>query len=502
MKRLFTFIRNILFYNKLEKEIDQRTQSLQQAKKEAEAANRRKSVFLANMSHEIRTPMNAILGFTEILKGIEKHPQKLRYLNNIYNSGNALLSLINDILDLSKIESGKMELCYSPVSIQKLLGEMQILFREKAQNKLIKFIIGDFSSVPEFLLQDEVRIRQILINLIGNAIKFTDKGHVRVAINAIKSNNSKEHAEHVDLTITVSDTGAGISAEEQKNIFYPFNQVLNKNSVHPGGSGLGLSIIRHIVKTMGGTITVNSEKGKGSEFSVLLPNIKVASGEHNKNNPVPDFKTIWFEPATILIADDIEYNREILATYLAPFDFNFIYAKNGLETIELAKSTSPDLILLDLKMPEMSGKKAAKILKEDPELAKIPIIAVSAFTLKKEKKTIHKSYNDYLKQPVGKTELVNAIMKILPHAVDTSKTPENDANKKTLNYTPEMLAEEINKLPETWRQQALKMAHIGLIEELDELIEKIQDSHPIVAGAMRLHLASFRLDLIVDLLEE
>lgn len=401
-------------------------QKLVLAKDKAETANQAKSEFLANMSHEIRTPMNAVLGFTDILKGVERDRKKLHYIENIQTSGQSLLNLINDILDLSKIESGKLDLQYEATSLQTLCKEMQTIFERKAIDKGLDFIVNVHESIPPSLILDKSKIRQVLINLLGNALKFSESGHIRLTAKG-RENQSKQGS-RFDLVFTVEDTGMGIPKDQQERIFKAFEQSKDQKASKFGGTGLGLAITNRLVAMMEGIISVESEQDLGATFIITLPDIEIAAVETLTDTGAEqrNFETITFLPATILIVDDIDYNREMLATYLEGRGFTLLFAENGREAIEQSQTHSPDLVLLDMKMPEMDGYEAAKRFNIDPELKDIPLIAVTASALKQDEDVIAEFCDGYLRKPVSKPTLILELMNYLEWVTDDERETAED----------------------------------------------------------------------------
>ena len=427
----------------------------------ANSANKAKSEFLANMSHEIRTPMNAVLGFTEILMGLEVDKKKAHYIDNIHTSGHALLNLINDILDLSKIEAGKLALQYDGTSVQSLFKEMQTIFQQKIADKGLNFIVEVNEQVPTSLILDEARIRQILVNLIGNAIKFTEQGEIRLNV-SIQNTDIDTHS-RVDLTIEVQDTGVGIPKNQQSKIFEAFEQTAGQKTAEFGGTGLGLAITNRLVEMMDGEITIESELGEGATFRVHLKGVEVAATEAltTKQSKQLDFDTITFEPATILIADDIDYNREMISTYLDQWDFNLIEATNGREAIEQVQAHHPDLLLLDMKMPVMNGYEATEKLKADEKLEirkgmkLLPIIAVTASALKSDERKIATICDGYLRKPITKSDLVTKLMKFLPCSV-VNNVPQSLEEQNQQPGTIPLTSETLKNFPQLLVQLQLK----------------------------------------------
>lgn len=394
--------------------------------RKAEDANRTKSEFLSNMSHEIRTPMNSILGFSELLDNQINDPGQKKYLESIKSSGKILLDLINDILDLSKIEAGMIELKQRPVSPGSIFNDIGKVFSIKMNEKDLKFLIDIDEELPKALQLDEVRIRQILFNLMGNAVKFTDKGYIKLTAKGI----FHEQKSKFDLIFSVKDTGIGISAENKGIIFNAFRQSKGQRDEKYGGTGLGLAITKKLVEAMGGEISVDSRVGKGSTFKVILKKVAVASVENIsvdlEKTPIDDIK---FKKQTILVVDDIESNRILLKETLKLNNLDTIDAKNGKEGIDAAQKYHPDLILMDLRMPVMNGYEAIEIIKQDNNLKNIPIIVLTASAMKEQEEKIEKiNCEEYLRKPIKRTELIQKFIKYLDY---TDKEPELAGEKKS-----------------------------------------------------------------------
>ncbi|OVE82427.1 hypothetical protein BVY04_00955 [bacterium M21] len=296
-----------------------------------------------------------------------------------------------------------------------LLGELEAMLSQRIADKGLRLEIEIDDNLPVDLILDKNRLRQILINLIGNAIKFTDSGYIRLHA-SLRDTDAYDTRSHIDLMLQVEDTGIGIPDEQQSHIFDAFEQVTGQKTETYGGSGLGLTISRELAEMMGGGVSVESEVGKGSIFSIILPKVEIVATEVLRGTkPMPlNLETISFEPATILIADDTNYNCEILTAFLDEFDFNFIYAKNGRQAIEQAREHHPDLILLDMKMPVMDGYEAAELLGKDDDLKGIRVIAVTASAFRQDEATIRKLCDGYLSKPVSKHDLIRKMMDFLP----------------------------------------------------------------------------------------
>jgi len=414
---------------------------LVKAKEAADSANRAKSEFLANMSHEIRTPMNAIIGFSELLSNSVKEEKQRSQIQSIRSSGKNLLRIINDILDLSKIEADKTEIKLLPVDLAKLVAEVENMFIQKVNEKGIYLAVKFESPIPKALLLDEVRLRQILFNLIGNAVKFTDKGQVTLRLEVLENPRIKDN---YNITILVEDTGIGIPHDQQEIIFHPFSQQFGQNSTKYGGTGLGLTITKKLIEKMGGTIGVDSEPNKGSNFKIVLPNVHATEVEIETTQKIFDPSSIIFEKATVLLADDHEEDRKLIIDLLANSRLTIIEAVNGKEAVEMATKYLPDLIIMDLRMPVMNGYEATEILKEGENTKAIPIIILTASSKKNIGKGKNKNvFDEYILKPLDISHLFEKMKRFL-----AVKTEGNVSNEKVEKPDMELTEEQAGHLLE------------------------------------------------------
>lgn len=388
---------------------------LSEAKYLAEKANKAKSEFFASISHEIRTPINAILGFSEILFNNAEDATQKDYLSAVLSSGRTLLNLINDLLDLSKIEAGQMEILEVPSRISDIFRDTAKIFSTDVAEKKLEFRITLPDKMPEVIRVDELRLRQILFNLVGNAIKFTNTGYIELKA-AIEKNEDKP--EFVDLNISVADTGIGIPASYQGIIFNAFVQVETNNSRQHGGTGLGLAITQRLVQLMNGTLSLESQVNKGSVFTISLKDKEIMANPGQMKNVFEWFnKVITFEPSVILVVDDIAFNRQLVKGFLNNFNFRVIEASNGPDGIQMALQHRPDLILMDLRMPKMNGYQVVEKLRSIPETRNINCIAFTASTMRQDDDLIKQVFDGFLMKPITRNEMIDCLMKFLPHQI-------------------------------------------------------------------------------------
>ncbi len=478
-----------------------RIQRLRIARDAAEAANQAKSRFIANMSHEFRTPMNAILGFSSLLEAMVREEKARMYLTCIKSSGKSLLALINNILDLSKIESGNTELQYAVVMPATFFTEISHIFAHSVYQKEIDFILEISPGLPPAIRIDETRVRQILLNLIGNAVKFTQAGSVKVWIEA-----QDRQDRTVNLVIRIEDTGPGIPPEELDRIFDPFVQRKGQNIAQYGGTGLGLSISRGLAELMNGKIEVSSVPGKGSVFTLTLYAVEIAeppeSGTETQN--LIRAEDICFEKAGVLIADDTEDNRKLIRSYLESTDLEITEACNGEEAVNFARIFKPDIILMDIRMPVMDGYEAIKNIRADETLARIPIIAVTASAMEDDEKQIRNICDGYLRKPVSKEHIFAHLCRFLKYSdtVDVSRNTKPLAQDSPEILSPySNLSELLTKLKTgVWNKWSgfAEILYIDGIEHFAAETNELGKNHcylPLIRWSETLKFASGVLDI-------
>ncbi|MBC8481638.1 MAG: DUF3365 domain-containing protein [Planctomycetes bacterium] len=389
-------------------------ENLRQAKMDAEAATKSKGQFLASMSHEIRTPMNSIIGFSDILADEELTDQQNDHVNMIRNSGKHLLQLINDILDFSKIEAGKLDIEMAECSLEQIFSTIESMMQPLIKDKNLEFKIQEDGSLPAHIYTDGARLQQCLINLVNNAIKFTETGYVHLNV-SLELKTGEPY-----IRFDVEDTGIGISYEKQDKVFESFSQAESNTSQKYGGTGLGLAITKQLTELLGGEIALTSEEGKGSVFSLMIPaGLDVTEQPFLDRSNIDKHINIGREASHyefvghVLVAEDVETNQVLIKSLLQRMGLEVTIVADGNEAVQKAVSSEYDLIFMDIQMPNMNGYEATKELRKKGIV--IPIIALTANAMiGDDNKCIEAGCDDYLPKPLDRRQLLEKIKKYLP----------------------------------------------------------------------------------------
>lgn len=395
--------------------------------------------------------MNAIIGFTELLSQHIKDDEGTEFLKSIKAAGNTLLSLINNILDLSKIESGKMKITRDFIEISPLLSDIKLIFEKQIEQKGLshQFLLND--PFAPLLYLDEIRLKQVLINIIGNALKFTQQGTIKVDLQVVENGHENQR----DFVIRVEDTGIGIPSDQHKLIFESFTQQDGKSTRKYEGTGLGLAICSKLVTLMNGRIELESQVNVGSTFKIVFENVEAMPRNiHKKPENLPEIQTN-FKGQKVLIVDDIQSNRIVLGKILTRYNLSVIYAKSGKEAIDLLKSDLPALIIMDIKMPEMNGIETAQIITSQPHFSEIPIIALSASMKNDHNIASLEIFKSFLSKPFITEEIIHELKKYLDyHEIlterksGTEENTEQERPSELIQFHSENYLQEIQKLKE------------------------------------------------------
>ena len=493
------------------------------AKESADAANRAKTEFLANMSHELRTPLNAILGFSQVMKRTSSlSPEQQQYLGIINSAGEHLLELINDVLEMSKIEACRTTFHESKFDLYRLLDNLHEMLRLKASSKNLQLIFERASDVPQYMQTDERKLRQVLINLIGNAIKFTEKGSVTLRVNLQgcrgdlenidlnsplpKSPSAPLQSSHLRLWFSVEDTGLGMLPAEIEQLFAAFGQT-ETGRKSGQGTGLGLAISQKYVQMMGGEIKVKSTPGKGSTFSFDIL-VKLTQGS-DISHPQETRKVIRLAPHQpqyrILVVDDSWESRLLLVRLLTSLGFVVCEAENGLQGFRLWSSFSPHLIFMDMHMPVMNGYEATKQIKAHFKGQETTIIALTASAFEEERKAIFSAgCDDVISKPFRQEVLLEKIAECLGAQYLYEKSAVEDKDEVTqdeLNASFRPLDFHLSQMPVEWVEKLNKAALKCRDREIVQLCEQIPQTHSALAKTLTNLANDFLFDKIIDLIQ-
>ncbi|WP_414620618.1 PAS domain S-box protein [Calothrix sp. CCY 0018] len=458
-------------------QLEKSAMQLSRAKEAAESTNQAKSSFIAHMSHELRTPLNGILGFAQILQADDTlTKEQLQKIDTIHQSGEHLLTLLNDILNLSKIEANQLELELKDIPFPLFIEKINSIINVRAQQKNIAFNYQALSPLPAVIRGDETRLRQVLLNLLGNAVKFTDKGDINFSVSNLgKCEESTRNNKDCLIRFKIADTGIGILPEKAKEIFLPFHQLTQDDSINEG-SGLGLTISQEIVNLMGGEIIVDSTPGKGSAFyfDICVSEIENAQINTDINLEIQPIGIKGKHPK-VLVIDDNKINRAVVTSYLENLGFQIDRAINGKQGLEKVESFKPDLILMDLVMPVMDGFEATQALRNNPQFKDLPIIAVSANAMFDAQLSSYRTgCNAFLSKPIDLKLLIKSIAQFVEIEwiyPSSSKLPSFDRDSKPNEIAAYQDTNTLEPIVPPSEEQLTHLIHLTQIGDIEAIIE-------------------------------
>lgn len=470
-------------------------EQLKQAKVLAESANRSKSAFLANMSHEIRTPMNAILGYTQLLRRDRSLNVTAReHLEIIHRSGEHLLALINDILELSKVEAGRVNVSEELFDMERMMKDLERMFQLRIKQKGLCFAVESSWDLDGSILADQGKVRQIMINMLGNAVKFTENGGIIVRYGVIRS---AVLAGKVRIWVEVEDTGRGIAAEEIGKVFRPFEQA--ESGVSEGGTGLGMAISREYARIMGGDITVVSKPGRGSTFRLEFLAEPSTEEQEDALDHTTIIRLVIDREYTIMVVDDRENNRRLLRTLLENNGFSVVTANDGMEAVEMFKGETPNLVIMDLKMPLMNGCEATRLIRSLPGGSTVPVILVTASTTGSDIPDGSDAlFHTIIRKPFKDTEVLSAIR----DALRLDYRYEYEPKVPTSIFSTTQMRVSSRIIPLETRLEMNRAVRNGDMDRFEVLTDALAQEHPLMAARLRQYAEAFDYDKLLLILED